>query len=413
MMGEMSEPKITPLARRLAEENGIDWRKLEGTGPEGEITERDILNFLAKVMAGEVTLEGPPPGEPPPPEGEADLEAARAALEKEGIPLDELIPSEQQEKPASELTAEFELELDLLEEEAEAPPAEAEAPEPELEPEPSWSEETIVEDVTTELPIYEESEAPAVEAAEPAPPAEDVTAELPVFTEEAPVEEPPPEITAELPLYQEEEAPKEAAPEPPAEEITAELPVFTEETPPAPEPEPEPEPVAAAVPPPPAAEERAPITVEEPAAPEAPEVRLWFRPVALGPLDALLADFSAELGRELPRAALLFLAARRALADLEVPLRPLKGRYRVGESENFAGFVAAWEAASEEGEGLSVDEAEPPILLKAPALVLATGGLPEEQGLLILAGELPTREEKFLERVAHYLEKPIRLLLFG
>ncbi len=370
MMGEMSEPKITPLARRLAEENGIDWRKLEGTGPEGEITERDILNFLAKVMAGEVTLEGPPPGEPPPPEGEADLEAARAALEKEGIPLDELIPSEQQEKPASELTAEFELELDLLEEEAEAPPAEAEAPEPELEPEPSWSEETIVEDVTTELPIYEEPEAPAVEAAEPAPPAEDVTAELPVFTEETP-----------------------PAPEP--------------------EPEPEPEPVAAAVPPPPAAEERAPITVEEPAAPAAAEVRLWFRPVALGPLDALLADFSAELGRELPRAALLFLAARRALADLEVPLRPLKCRYRVGESENFAGFVAAWEAASEEGEGLSVDEAEPPILLKAPALVLATGGLPEEQGLLILAGELPTREEKFLERVAHYLEKPIRLLLFG
>ena len=167
------------------------------------------------------------------------------------------------------------------------------------------------------------------------------------------------------------------------------------------------------VPPPPAAEERAPITVEEPAAPAAAEVRLWFRPVALGPLDALLADFSAELGRELPRAALLFLAARRALADLEVPLRPLKCRYRVGESENFAGFVAAWEAASEEGEGLSVDEAEPPILLKAPALVLATGGLPEEQGLLILAGELPTREEKFLERVAHYLEKPIRLLLFG
>ncbi len=405
----MSEPKITPLARRLAEENGIDWRKLEGTGPEGEITERDILDFLAKVMAGEITLEGPPPGEPPPPEGEADLEAARAALEKEGITLEELLPAEEPGGKAQELTSEFELELDLLEEETEAPPAEAKAPGPELEPEPSWSAETTAEDVTSEPPIHEEPEAPPIEAPEPAPPPEDVTAELPVFTEEAPVEEPPPEITAELPVYQEEKAP-----EPPAEEITAELPVYTEETPPAPEPEPEPEPVAAAaVPPPPASEERESIAVEEPAAPVAPEVRLWFRPVALGPLDALLSDFGAELGRELPRATLLFLAARRALADLEVPLRPLKGRYRVPQSESFAGFVAAWEAASEEGKGLSVDEAEPPVLLKAPALVLATGGLPEGQGLLILAGELPTAEEKFLERVAHYLEKPIRLLLFG
>jgi len=52
----MEEPKITPLARRLAEENGIDWRKLKGTGPDGTIVERDILAFLAKVMAGEVDL---------------------------------------------------------------------------------------------------------------------------------------------------------------------------------------------------------------------------------------------------------------------------------------------------------------------------------------------------------------------
>ncbi|MER3537616.1 MAG: dihydrolipoamide acyltransferase, partial [Thermus sp.] len=52
----MEEPKITPLARRLAEENGIDWRKLQGTGPDGTIVERDILAFLAKLMAGEVDL---------------------------------------------------------------------------------------------------------------------------------------------------------------------------------------------------------------------------------------------------------------------------------------------------------------------------------------------------------------------
>ncbi|MER3482643.1 MAG: dihydrolipoamide acyltransferase, partial [Meiothermus sp.] len=48
----MSEVKVTPLARRLAEENGIDWRRLNGTGPENTVVERDILGFLAKVMAG-------------------------------------------------------------------------------------------------------------------------------------------------------------------------------------------------------------------------------------------------------------------------------------------------------------------------------------------------------------------------
>jgi len=53
----MEEPKITPLARRLAEENGIDWRKLQGTGPDGLIVERDILAYLAKVMAGLTSIE--------------------------------------------------------------------------------------------------------------------------------------------------------------------------------------------------------------------------------------------------------------------------------------------------------------------------------------------------------------------
>ena len=57
----MEEPKITPLARRLAEENGIDWRRLQATGPDGTIGERDILAYLAKVMAGEVDLPPPSP----------------------------------------------------------------------------------------------------------------------------------------------------------------------------------------------------------------------------------------------------------------------------------------------------------------------------------------------------------------
>ena len=63
----MEEPKITPLARRLAEENGIDWRRLQGTGPDGTIVERDILAYLAKVMAGEVDHPPGPRRRPRPP----------------------------------------------------------------------------------------------------------------------------------------------------------------------------------------------------------------------------------------------------------------------------------------------------------------------------------------------------------
>ncbi|RTH09939.1 dihydrolipoamide acyltransferase, partial [Thermus scotoductus] len=76
----MAEPKITPLARRLAEENGIDWRRLQGTGPEGTIVERDILAFLAKVMAGEVDLP-PMPEEAPPLPPEEELKRVQAVLD--------------------------------------------------------------------------------------------------------------------------------------------------------------------------------------------------------------------------------------------------------------------------------------------------------------------------------------------
>lgn len=77
----MNEPDIAPLARRLAEENNVDWRRLEGSGDGGRIVERDVLTFLAKVMAGEEDLDPTPE---PVPEGmeawpDADVAAYRAA----------------------------------------------------------------------------------------------------------------------------------------------------------------------------------------------------------------------------------------------------------------------------------------------------------------------------------------------
>jgi len=377
MMGEMSEPKITPLARRLAEENGIDWRQIEGSGPDGTITEKDILNFLAKVMTGEVTLAGPPPGEPPPPEGEADLEAARAALEKEGVALDELLP---------EATSEFELDLDFEEAEAEElegveEAAGIEEAAPGMEPQ-SWPEETIIE------------ASPPAEEPFPEP---DITAETPVFVEEEtePVVQTEPDITAETPVYADEVAEPEPEPEP-EERITAEFPVYTEENP--------------------EAEAAETLGAEGllagmPQAAEARAVPLWPRAVSLAALDALLADLNYEFGRNLSREAFLYLAAKRALAELEIPLRALKGRRLVPPAESFSQFLEAWSEEGEEAEGLSVAEETPPIRPEAPSLRLTTAGMPEGQGLLLLFGEMDLAD-RFLDLVGRYLERPVRLLVF-
>ncbi len=58
------EPDISPLAKRLAEENNVNWRGLLGSGAGGKIVERDVLEYLAKVMAGEEDIN--PTAEPLP-----------------------------------------------------------------------------------------------------------------------------------------------------------------------------------------------------------------------------------------------------------------------------------------------------------------------------------------------------------
>jgi e3 binding domain len=58
------EPEIAPLAKRLAEENNVNWRALMGSGANGRILERDVLEYLARVMAGEEDMN--PTAEPLP-----------------------------------------------------------------------------------------------------------------------------------------------------------------------------------------------------------------------------------------------------------------------------------------------------------------------------------------------------------
>ena len=83
----MSEVDISPLAKRLAEENNVDWRKLRGSGAGGKVVERDVLEFLARVMSGQEEVDPTPE---PLPEGmeewpEEDIAAyRRGARERAG-----------------------------------------------------------------------------------------------------------------------------------------------------------------------------------------------------------------------------------------------------------------------------------------------------------------------------------------
>jgi hypothetical protein len=62
----MSQPDIAPAAKRLAEANNVNWRTLRGSGEGGSVLERDVLEYLARVMRGE---EAADPTPEPLPEG--------------------------------------------------------------------------------------------------------------------------------------------------------------------------------------------------------------------------------------------------------------------------------------------------------------------------------------------------------
>ena len=82
----MHEPDIAPLARRLAEENNVDWRRLSGTGEGGRVVERDVLGYLARVMAGDEAVDPTPE---PVPEGMAAWPAGDVAAYRKDADVDE------------------------------------------------------------------------------------------------------------------------------------------------------------------------------------------------------------------------------------------------------------------------------------------------------------------------------------
>ena len=164
--------RASPVARKLADEQGIDLSLIKGTGPGGRITRDDVLSFAPEPEEPEPQVEEEAPAEEaaePEAEMEQEAPAEEAAEPEPEAEMEEEAPAEEATEPEA-----------AMEEEA---PAE-EAPEPEAEMEQEAPAEEAAE------PEAEmEEEAPAEEAAEPEP----------EMAEEAPAEEEPePENIAPL-----------------------------------------------------------------------------------------------------------------------------------------------------------------------------------------------------------------------
>ena len=191
--------RASPVARKLAEEQGIDLSLIKGTGPGGRITRDDVLSFAPEPEEPEPEMKEEAAAEPV-----AEMAEEEAPAEEAAEPVAEM----EEEAPAEE-AAEPEAEM----EEEEAPAEEAAEPEAVMEeeapaeeaaePEAVMEEEAPAEEAAKPEAEMEEEEAPAKDAAEP----EAVMAE-----EEAPAED----AAEPEAVMAEEEAPAEDAAEPEA-----------------------------------------------------------------------------------------------------------------------------------------------------------------------------------------------------
>jgi hypothetical protein len=125
-------------------------------------------------------------------------------------------------------------------------------------------------------------------------------------------------------------------------------------------------------------------------------------------LGEALAAFHRVHG--VPETPLPFLlkAAERALAELELPHRPLLGRVEGERVRGFRpspAFLALFhQEGGEEGEGLLCFFGEEEVHTGRPSLFLAP------DGILAVSGLDAPLARKLLERVALYLEDPVLLL---
>ena len=188
--------RASPVARRIADERGINIAEVQGTGPGGRITRDDVIAYAA----------APPQPEPEPTEDIEPVDAeADIAPAIEETPEPEPVFAEAEAEPAP-----------AVEEEAPEPEpaiAEAEPVETEAEPpEPSMAEADLapaVEETPEPEPVAAEADPFEAEAPEPIAAEAEPAADAEI--EEAPESEP---LVAEV-------EPFEAQPEPVAAETPA------------------------------------------------------------------------------------------------------------------------------------------------------------------------------------------------
>lgn len=63
--------RASPIARRIAEENGVDLKQVQGTGPSGRIVKKDVEDFLERKPAPAPAAPAPTPAPTPAPERKA------------------------------------------------------------------------------------------------------------------------------------------------------------------------------------------------------------------------------------------------------------------------------------------------------------------------------------------------------
>lgn len=367
--------RIAPLAKILAEANGIEWQGLHGSGEGGQIVEQDILDYLTRVMSGEADPPSTPVDAPPPDWNGEDIPGGgmfdASALSRAGVDTDIAQFVEQSRAPAAPaqsgpVSAASDFELDDGEEDLLLPPtpqptapsavapAMAAAPAPAAAPMlgRAGSVPTPATPATpapTPAPaapaapagglgnllsrLYQKPAAPAPEPAAPVAPVMPAAAPVspqpvvpPVMAE--PVQTPAaPEPVVPTPVLPGPVATPAPAPAPiPAHEIAvpavaAPTPVYT----PAPA-QPEPEAAKPAAPAMPAPVMPAPVPAQPAATVQAPTSAtprdaVWFgtylrREANVTGLMDLHGQLSEALGREVPLALLLARAAQHHAAAL-------------------------------------------------------------------------------------------------
>jgi pyruvate dehydrogenase E2 component (dihydrolipoamide acetyltransferase) len=90
--------RASPVARRMAEERGIDLKQLQGTGPQGRITKKDVEDFEPERAAPEEARPAPEREAVP----AAPAEAPPAAPEKRAAPAPQIAFSPVGPAPADE-----------------------------------------------------------------------------------------------------------------------------------------------------------------------------------------------------------------------------------------------------------------------------------------------------------------------